>query len=184
MKILVVGATGALGRPVVQLLRAKGLAVRALNRHPAQAADLAEIGAEVVAGDLATQEPVGGLGPDADRLDPAALTGILRSHPMRLHGFLRDQHALAGVGRRLANEICHRAGLSPFAGTAKLTDDQVGRLAAAMGAVIAESLVEERPTCGDTVRTVAYRAYTVAYCPTCQTGGKVLADNTTSKFLK
>ena len=160
-----------------------------------------------MAGDLATQEPVGGLGPDADRLDPAALTGILRSHPMRLHGFLRDQHALAGVGRRLANEICHRAGLSPFAGTAKLTDDQVGRLAAAMGAVIAESLVEERartdlgpakertsavhdrggepcPTCGDTVRTVAYRAYTVAYCPTCQTGGKVLADNTTSKFLK
>ena len=164
-------------------------------------------GVWVVAGDLATQEPVGGIGPDADRLDPAALTGILRSHPMRLHGFLRDQHALAGVGRRLANEICHRAGLSPFAGTAKLTDDQVGRLAAAMGAVIAESLVEERartdlgpakertsavhdrggepcPTCGDTVRTVAYRAYTVAYCPTCQTGGKVLADNTTSKFLK
>jgi len=53
MKILVVGATGALGRPVVQLLRAKGLAVRALNRRPEQAADLAELGAEVVAGDLA-----------------------------------------------------------------------------------------------------------------------------------
>lgn len=53
MKALVVGATGALGRPVVQLLRARGLAVRALNRHPEQAGDLAELGAEVVAGDLA-----------------------------------------------------------------------------------------------------------------------------------
>ena len=38
--------------------------------------------------------------------------------------------------------------------------------------------------CGDTIRAVEYRAYTVAYCPTCQTGGRILADNTTSKFLK
>ena len=38
--------------------------------------------------------------------------------------------------------------------------------------------------CGDTIRAVEYRSYTVAYCPTCQTGGKVLADNTTSKFLR
>ena len=43
---------------------------------------------------------------------------------------------------------------------------------------------EPCPVCGDTIRSVAYSGYTVAYCPTCQTGGKVLADNTTSKFLK
>jgi formamidopyrimidine-DNA glycosylase len=43
---------------------------------------------------------------------------------------------------------------------------------------------EACPVCGDTIRSVEYRAYTVAYCPTCQTNGKVLADNTTSKFLK
>ena len=43
---------------------------------------------------------------------------------------------------------------------------------------------EECPVCGDTVRAVEYRAYEVDYCPTCQTDGKVLADNTTSKFLK
>jgi formamidopyrimidine-DNA glycosylase len=43
---------------------------------------------------------------------------------------------------------------------------------------------EACPVCGDTVREVAYRDYTVNYCATCQTGGKVLADNTTSKFLK
>ena len=43
---------------------------------------------------------------------------------------------------------------------------------------------EACPVCGDTVRAVEYSGYTVNYCPTCQTGGKVLADNTTSKFLK
>ena len=43
---------------------------------------------------------------------------------------------------------------------------------------------EPCPVCGDTIRSVSYSGYTVAYCPTCQTGGKVLADNTTSKFLK
>ena len=43
---------------------------------------------------------------------------------------------------------------------------------------------EACPVCGDTVRAVEYASYTVNYCPTCQTGGKILADNTTSKFLK
>ena len=63
---------------------------------------------------------------------------------MRLHGFLRDQHAVAGLGRRLANEICHRAKLSPFAGTAKLDADEVSRLGAAITACIDESLAYER----------------------------------------
>jgi uncharacterized protein YbjT (DUF2867 family) len=53
MKTLVVGATGALGRPVVQLLLARDVAVRALSRHAAQASDLASLGAETLAGDLA-----------------------------------------------------------------------------------------------------------------------------------
>ena len=140
-------------------------------------------------------------------VDRAALHALLAAHPMRLHGWLRDQHVIAGVGRRLANEICHRGHLSPFAGTAKLDGDQVTGLHVAIGEVIAESLAEERsrddigpsrerssavhdragepcPSCGDQIRSVTYRAYTVFYCPTCQTQGKVLADNTTSKFLK
>ena len=50
--VLVVGATGALGRPAVKLLRERGVAVRALSRHPAQAVDLAALGAGVVAGEL------------------------------------------------------------------------------------------------------------------------------------
>jgi formamidopyrimidine-DNA glycosylase len=164
-------------------------------------------GVWVVDGDTDAQEPLDHLGPEADTLDRATLGRLLGEHPMRLHGWLRDQHILAGVGRRLANEICHRARISPFANTGKLDDDAVDRLHEAMRACIDESLAYERtrsdmssskdrpgavhhrtgeacPVCGDTVRAVEYRSYTVNYCPTCQTGGKVLADNTTSKFLK
>lgn len=164
-------------------------------------------GVWVLDGDPLAQEPLLGLGRDADRITRDELAERLAAHSGRVHGFLRDQKPMAGVGRRLANEVLHRAQLSPFANTAKLTDDEVDRLHAALGALIEESLVFERdqdemvksadrpgavhnrigeecPVCGDTVRAVEYRAYTVAYCPTCQTAGKVLADNTTSKFLK
>jgi formamidopyrimidine-DNA glycosylase len=157
--------------------------------------------------DLVTTEPFVGLGPDADALDLDTFRAILAQHSMRIHGLLRDQHILAGVGRRLANEICHRAKLSPFANAKKLTDDETEQLWVAMGECIAESLEYERgrsdmssskerpgavhhregdpcPVCADVVRAVEYNRYTVNYCATCQTGGKVLADNTTSKFLK
>jgi len=157
--------------------------------------------------ELDQQEPLLGLGPDADTLDVATLASICQAHSMRLHGMLRDQQALAGIGRRLANEVCHRAKLSPFANASKLTPGEVERLAAAIAGCIDESLTYERgrddmsaskerpgevhhrtgetcPVCGDAVREVEYSRYTVNYCATCQTGGKVLADNTTSKFLK
>lgn len=164
-------------------------------------------GVWVVDGDPEEQAPLLGLGPDADKLDPDALGALLAAHPMRLHGFLRDQHLIAGIGRRLANEVCHRAGLSPFANTAKVDRDDTKALVEAIQVCINEGLAYERgldemsssadrpgsvhhrvgepcPVCGDEIRTVEYVRYTVAYCPTCQTNGKVLADNTTSKFLK
>ena len=112
-----------------------------------------------------------------------------------------------GIGRRLANEVCHRARISPFAMTGKLGLDGATTVVTAIREAVAEGLEYERsrddmssskdrpgrvhgragepcPVCGDTVRAVEYSGYTVNYCPTCQTGGKVLADNTTSKFLK
>jgi formamidopyrimidine-DNA glycosylase len=164
-------------------------------------------GVWVIGGDPETQEPLDHLGPDADTVDAGSLGPILKAHSARLHGVLRDQRAVAGIGRRLANEICHRAKVSPFANASKLDDDTVARLVVAMRECIADSLEYERsradmssskerpgsvhhrtgescPVCGDAVRAVEYRSYTVNYCPTCQTGGKVLADNTTSKFLK
>jgi formamidopyrimidine-DNA glycosylase len=164
-------------------------------------------GVWVVAGDLESQEPLLGLGPDADTITRDQLATALRERSMRLHGFLRDQRNVAGIGRRLANEICHRSRLSPFASTAKLDVADVDALHEAIGWCIDESLAYERtrddmssskerpgsvhhregdpcPVCDDEVRAVTYSSYTVNYCPTCQTGGKVLADNTTSKFLK
>jgi formamidopyrimidine-DNA glycosylase len=158
-------------------------------------------------GDLESQEPLLGLGPGADTIDTDTLTAICAAHSMRLHGLLRDQRALAGIGRRLANEVCHRARLSPFANASKLRTDEVARLAEAIDACLEESITyersrddmsssKERPgnvhhragepcaVCGDVVREVEYTRFTVNYCATCQTGGKVLADNTTSKFLK
>jgi formamidopyrimidine-DNA glycosylase len=164
-------------------------------------------GVWVVGGDPEAQAPLDRLGPDADTVDTATLRHLLDAPAMRLHGFLRDQHRIAGLGRRLANEVCHRAHLSPFATTSKLTDDDVEALVEAIQVCVAEGLAFERgreemsasadrpgnvhhrvgepcPVCGDEIRSVAYSRYTVAYCPTCQTHGKVLADNTTSKFLK
>ena len=164
-------------------------------------------GVWVVAGDTEAAPPIAGLGPEADQVEPDELLARLHDHPSRLHGFLRDQRAIAGIGRRLANEVCHRARLSPFAATGRMDAEGAETLVAAMRGAIEESLDLERrrddmsaskdrpgavhhrkgeecPVCGDVVRAVEYRSYEVAYCATCQTGGKVLADNTTSKFLK
>jgi formamidopyrimidine-DNA glycosylase len=151
--------------------------------------------------------PLSKLGPEADRLTAAQMQERFREFPMRLHGFLRDQHAVAGLGRRLANEVCHRAKLSPFANTGKLKPDAAAVVVDAIRGAVDEGLAYERtrpdmsssadrpggvhhrvgqpcPVCGDTIRAVEYSSYEVDYCPTCQTGGKVLADNTTSRFLK
>lgn len=151
--------------------------------------------------------PLAELGPDATDVDIETLGELFLMHPMRLHGFLRDQHRVAGLGRRLANEVCHRARLSPFANTSRLTPDETARVHTAILDACSESLEFERnqpemlpsarrpslvhgrtgepcTICGDTVRSVEYSDYTVNYCATCQTGGKVLADNTTSRFLK
>ena len=151
--------------------------------------------------------PLNRLGPDALEFTPDSLAVAFATQNMRLHGFLRDQHQIAGLGRMLANEICHRAKLSPFANTSKLNTAEVARVVAAIHDAVDDGLAYERtrpdmssskdrpgrvhgrvgeacPVCGDTIRSVTYSSYTVAYCPTCQTGGKVLADNTTSRVLK
>ncbi len=160
-----------------------------------------------VANDRLNGPPLDRLGPEAIEVDDAQLAALFAAHNMRVHGFLRDQHNVAGLGRMLANEVCHRARLSPFAMTGKLGVEGAHAVRAAIHACVDEGLGYERtrsdmssskdrpgavhgrvgeacPVCGDTIRSVSYSGYTVAYCPTCQTGGKVLADNTTSKFLK
>jgi formamidopyrimidine-DNA glycosylase len=161
----------------------------------------------VARGDEQTSAPLDKLGPEAATIEPAELAARFEATNMRVHGFLRDQRCIAGIGRRLANEVLHRAKVSPFAMTRKLGADGADAIVAAIREAVAEGLEYERsrddmssskdrpgrvhgrtgepcPVCGDTVRAVTYSGYTVNYCPTCQTDGKVLADNTTSKFLK
>jgi formamidopyrimidine-DNA glycosylase len=161
----------------------------------------------VPSADALTSPPLDKLGPEAATISDDELAALFEANSMRVHGFLRDQRMVAGIGRRLANEICHRARVSPFANTRKLGANGAAVVAAAIRSCLDEGLAYERtrddmssskerpsamhsrtgdpcPDCGDAVRAVEYSGYTVNYCPTCQTGGKVLADNTTSKFLK
>ncbi|MBK5333667.1 MAG: hypothetical protein JJD93_16950 [Ilumatobacteraceae bacterium] len=151
--------------------------------------------------------PLNRLGPEALDVTPQALAESFKTTNMRIHGYLRDQHQIAGLGRMLANEVCHRAKISPFAMTGKLGAEGAAAIVTAIHDAVEEGLAYERtrpdmssskdrpgrvhgrigepcPVCGDAIRSVSYSGYTVAYCPTCQTGGKILADNTTSRFLK
>jgi formamidopyrimidine-DNA glycosylase len=160
-----------------------------------------------VATDALEGPPLSRLGPDALEYTPETLAAAFQADNMRVHGFLRDQKHISGIGRMLANEVCHRARISPFAMTRKLGADGAAAVWTAIHDAIEDGLAYERtrtdmsssadrpgrvhnrvgdacPICGDIIRSVSYSGYTVAYCPTCQTAGKVLADNTTSKFLK
>jgi formamidopyrimidine-DNA glycosylase len=151
------------------------------------------------------------LGPDplAPGFGPEDLAGILRGSRMQLKGLLKDQSVLAGVGNAYSDEILHAARLSPFKGADKLKDDELVRLFDAMRETLTEALgrqvgqkaatmkgekrsglqVHARtglpcPVCGDTVREVSFADTSLQYCPTCQTGGKPLADRRMSKLLR
>jgi formamidopyrimidine-DNA glycosylase len=126
----------------------------------------------------------------------------------RVHTILRDQRTVAGIGRGYADDILHRARLSPFASLAKLDAEERGRLTEAVREVLAEGLEAERrrtgglppklgdhfaihgrwgrpcPRCGDDLRRISYESHEVTYCPRCQTGGKILADRRMSRLVK
>ncbi len=160
-----------------------------------------------ISNDVIDGPPLNRLGPEALDVTADSLAASFASTNMRIHGYLRDQHQIAGLGRMLANEVCHRAKISPFAMTGKLGTEGAAAIVTAIHEAVDEGLAYERtradmssskdrpgrvhgrvgepcPVCTDTIRSVSYSGYTVAYCPTCQTAGKVLADNTTSRFLK
>ena len=153
--------------------------------------------------------PLHGLGPE---VGSEAFAEFVRTSDSRRHltTDLRDQHVVAGIGRGWGDDILHRAKLSPFASLRSLTPEQREALLTAATDVLGEALELERsrkgglseaklggrfkvhgrvgepcPTpCGDTLRRVSFESYEMAYCPTCQTGGKVLADRRLSKLLK
>jgi formamidopyrimidine-DNA glycosylase len=150
-----------------------------------------------------TEAELAHLGPEAIGLGAEKLREILAGDNRRLHSLLRDQRALAGIGRAHANEILHLAQLSPFALSSKLDDDEVARLAAAIEDDLSRALElriagkgdkdvylvhrrlgEPCPRCGDPLRQVDYEEHTVFYCAPCQTGGRVLKDRRMSRLLR
>jgi formamidopyrimidine-DNA glycosylase len=143
------------------------------------------------------------LGPDALGLGAARLAEIAAADGRRLHALLRDQRALAGIGRAWANEILHAAELSPFALSTQLDGAAIERLAAAIDAELERGLElrlrgaadartyrvhrklgEPCHRCGAPIAQVDYEEHTVYYCPTCQTGGRVLKDRRLSRLLR
>ncbi|MDQ1665097.1 MAG: formamidopyrimidine-DNA glycosylase [Actinomycetota bacterium] len=151
------------------------------------------------------------LGPDplAPEFDVTALAAILSGSRQQIKGLLRDQSVLAGVGNAYSDEVLHAARLSPFKLSSSLTEGEVETLYAALrdvltdavtrsaGMAAAELKAEKKlalrvhgragqpcPVCGDTVREVSFADSALQYCPTCQTGGKPLADRRLSRLLK
>jgi len=149
------------------------------------------------------------LGPDALAVDAEQLGALLAGRHTQLKGTLTDQTVLAGIGNAYSDEILHAARLSPFKMADKLTDEELLRLHAAMRETLTDALdrqlgqraatmkgekraglqVHARtglpcPVCGDTVREVSFADTSLQYCPTCQTGGKPLADRRMSKLLR
>ena len=151
------------------------------------------------------------LGPDplAPGFGEAELAALLAGSNKQVKGLLKDQSWLAGVGNAYSDEVLHAARLSPFKQGSALNDGEVGRLYEALQSVLRDAvsrasglaageLKKEKktamrvhgrtgqacPVCGDTVREVSFADSSLQYCPTCQTGGKPLADRRLSRLLK
>jgi formamidopyrimidine-DNA glycosylase len=133
----------------------------------------------------------------------------LLNRRQQIKGLLRDQKTIAGIGNAYSDEILHAAKISPFAIASTLDDEETSRLYTSLRTTLEDAvgdalghapdeLKDEKrrtmrvhrrtgepcPVCGDTIREVTFSDSALQYCPTCQTGGKILADRTTSKFLK
>jgi formamidopyrimidine-DNA glycosylase len=143
------------------------------------------------------------LGPEADSVDADTLETILTGEARRLHPLLRDQRALAGIGRAWSNEILHHARLSPYALSTELSHEEIGQLAAAIHEELARGLeLRERglgdakvyrihdrlgqpcPVCATPIARIDFEEHTIYYCPQCQTGGRVLKDRRLSRLLR
>lgn len=176
--------------------------------------DLTEAGtkkglAAWVVNDPADVPGVARLGPDALSLTRTQLEDLFAGRTERLKTALTDQTVMAGVGNAYSDEIMHTARLSPYATAGKLPAEALDRLHQALIAVLNDAVArsvgqsaatlkgEKRsglrvhartglpcPVCGDTVREVSFADKAFQYCPTCQTGGRPLADRRMSRLLK
>jgi formamidopyrimidine-DNA glycosylase len=159
-------------------------------------------------GGVADDEMVATLGPEAWPAPPLPELARAIDQPRHLHPLLRDQRAIAGIGRQWVDEILWRAKLSPFRKGSELSDEEVEAIYDAL-AVLGEAInhyedvvgdevpnklpmplqVHKRegepcPRCGTTIEAIFYSDHQTNYCPAEQTGGKVLADRRLSRLLK
>jgi DNA-formamidopyrimidine glycosylase len=154
---------------------------------------------------------VASLGPEplADDFTVESLAAILKERRTQIKGVLRDQHIIAGIGNAYSDEVLNVARMSPFKLASSFTPDEVAVLHAAIVSTLREAVERSAglaaadlkgekktglrvhgkagqpcPTCGDTIREVSFADSALQYCPTCQTGGKPLADRRLSRLLK
>ena len=164
-----------------------------LVRDPAEVPGVATLGPDPLAADFT--------------LD--TLTGLLAGRRMQIKGVLRDQSIIAGIGNAYSDEVLHVAKMSPFKIAASLTPDDAAVLYDAIQTTLGEAVErsaglaaadlkgekksglrvhgragQECPVCGDTIKEVSFADSALQYCPTCQTGGKPLADRRLSRLLK
>ncbi len=162
--------------------------------------------------DPADVEGIARLGPDplSESFTPDTLRQILTdAGRAQIKGVLRQQSIVAGIGNAYSDEILHAARMSPFKPASSLDDDELATLFAAIRDTLGDAVDRSRglhaadlkaekksnlavhgrtgeacPVCGDTVREVSFADSSLQYCPTCQTGGKPLADRRMSRLLK
>ncbi|WP_046494794.1 Fpg/Nei family DNA glycosylase [Streptomyces odonnellii] len=154
---------------------------------------------------------IASLGPDPldGSFDRAAFARLLAGERRQIKGALRDQRLIAGIGNAYSDEILHAAKMSPFKPVKNLSEDEITLLYEALRTTLREAVERSRgvaagrlkaekktglrvhgrageacPVCGDTIREVSFSDSSLQYCPTCQTGGKPLADRRMSRLLK
>jgi formamidopyrimidine-DNA glycosylase len=200
--------------PATPLKPGKGPIALRMRLHDGSGFDLTEQGTQKKLAAYLVRDPrlvpgVSRLGPDALTADEKTFAARLRSRRGQLKGMLTDQEILAGVGNAYSDEILHRAKVSPFAMSDRLTTEQLSTLYAATQTVLTDAvarsvgqhasslkgekrsglLVHARtglpcPVCGEIIREVSFADSSLQYCPGCQTGGKPLADRRMSKLLR
>ncbi|TGA87665.1 DNA-formamidopyrimidine glycosylase family protein [Streptomyces sp. MZ04] len=151
------------------------------------------------------------LGPDplAADFDEDRFAGLLADERRQIKGALRDQSLIAGIGNAYSDEILHAARMSPYKLASSLAEEETHGLYVALRTTLSEAVErshgvaagrlkaekksglrvhgrtgEPCPVCGDTVREVSFSDSSLQYCPTCQTGGRRLADRRMSRLLK
>ena len=164
-----------------------------LVRDPAEVPGVATLGPDPMAADFTEQ----------------SLAGLLAGRRTQVKGVLRDQHIIAGIGNAYSDEVLHAAKMSPFKIASSMTPADVATLYDAIKTTLAEAVErsaglaaadlksekrsglrvhgkagQDCPVCGDTVKEVSFADSALQYCPTCQTGGKPLADRRLSRLLK